>query len=313
MIDKVRQSVLYILNKDNNGYITPEEFNKYADLSQTEIFVSYFQDYNDLINKTKQGKINKGYADLKENYAQGIDMFNSYVPLTLGVTPAQLIANIVSGVIIGVVIYDAGGGYPPSTTASVTVTGTGTGASITYTTDALGNVTSTTVASGGTGYTVAVLSTTNPTTGVTAYNLPSDWYQVNTVYYGNAKVERVERNAIKQLLTSDKTAPTTTYPVYVMIGNRIEVYPTAITSGLELSYIRYPKTPYWSYTTLSNGEASFDSTLATYQDFELPEEEYYALVQKICQYAGVQIGQETVIQYMLLKDQATSQEIKAIP
>lgn len=312
MIDKIRQSVLYILNKDNNGYITPEEFNKYADLAQMEIFLGYFSGYNDLVNKLKQGKVNSGVADLKENYAQSIDLFTSYVPLTQAVTPAQLIANIVSGVIIGVTIYSAGGGYPPSTTASVTITGTGTGASITYTTDSLGNVVSTTITSGGTGYTVAVLSITNPTTGINAYNLPSDWYFVNTVYYGNEKVERIERNILKQLQTSDKTAPTTTYPVYVMIENRLEVYPTTITSGLELEYIRYPKVPNWTYTTLSNGEASFDPTSATYQDFEVPEEENYSLVQKICQYCGVQIGQETVIQYMLLKDQASAQELKTI-
>ncbi len=312
MIDKIRQSVLYILNKDNNGYITPEEFNKYADLAQMEIFLGYFSGYNDLVNKLKQGKVNSGAADLKENYAQSIDLFTSYVPLTQAVTPAQLIANIVSGVIIGVTIYNAGGGYPPSTTASVTITGTGTGASITYTTDSLGNVISTTITSGGTGYTVAVLSITNPTTGINAYNLPSDWYFVNTVYYGSEKVESIERNILKQLLTSDKTAPTTTYPVYVMIENRLEVYPTTITSGLELEYIRYPKVPNWTYTTLSNGEASFDPTSATYQDFEVPEEENYSLVQKICQYCGVQIGQETVIQYMLLKDQASAQELKTI-
>lgn len=303
---------MHILNKDNNGYITPEEFNKYADLAQMEIFLGYFSGYNDLVNKLKQGKVNSGVADLKENYAQSIDLFTSYVPLTQAVTPAQLIANIVSGVIIGVTIYNAGGGYPPSTTASVTITGTGTGASITYTTDSLGNVISTTITSGGTGYTVAVLSITNPTTGINAYNLPSDWYFVNTVYYGSEKVERIERNILKQLLTSDKTAPTTTYPVYVMIENRLEVYPTTITSGLELEYIRYPKVPNWTYTTLSNGEASFDPTSATYQDFEVPEEENYSLVQKICQYCDVQIGQEAVIQYMLLKDQASAQELKTI-
>ena len=34
-----------ILNKDNNGYITPEEFNSFAKQAQLEIFNQYFVDF----------------------------------------------------------------------------------------------------------------------------------------------------------------------------------------------------------------------------------------------------------------------------
>ena len=52
-IDKVYQKVLAIANKEQRGYITPQEFNLMADKAQVEIFDSYFYDI-----KTSGQKIN---------------------------------------------------------------------------------------------------------------------------------------------------------------------------------------------------------------------------------------------------------------
>ncbi len=41
-INKVYSRVLLLANKDQRGYITPEEFNSFADQAQLEIFESYF-------------------------------------------------------------------------------------------------------------------------------------------------------------------------------------------------------------------------------------------------------------------------------
>jgi len=41
-IDNVYQTVLVLANKDNRGYITPDEFNRMADQAQNEIFEAYF-------------------------------------------------------------------------------------------------------------------------------------------------------------------------------------------------------------------------------------------------------------------------------
>jgi len=40
-VDTVYQKVLSIVNKENRGYITPQEFNLFADQSQLEIFEQY--------------------------------------------------------------------------------------------------------------------------------------------------------------------------------------------------------------------------------------------------------------------------------
>ena len=45
-VDSVYQKVLALANKEQRGYITPQEFNLFADLAQTEIFEQYFYDIN---------------------------------------------------------------------------------------------------------------------------------------------------------------------------------------------------------------------------------------------------------------------------
>ena len=45
-IDTVYQRVLAILNKENRGYVTPQEFNLFANQAQLEIFEQYFFDLN---------------------------------------------------------------------------------------------------------------------------------------------------------------------------------------------------------------------------------------------------------------------------
>ena len=45
-IDTVYQTVLALANKEQRGYITPQEFNLFANLAQMEIFEQYFYDLN---------------------------------------------------------------------------------------------------------------------------------------------------------------------------------------------------------------------------------------------------------------------------
>ena len=45
-IDTVYQRVQAILNKENRGYISPQEFNLFANQAQLEIFEQYFFDLN---------------------------------------------------------------------------------------------------------------------------------------------------------------------------------------------------------------------------------------------------------------------------
>ena len=45
-VDTVYKTVLLILNKEQRGYVTPDEFNKIGTQVQLEIFEKYFEDLN---------------------------------------------------------------------------------------------------------------------------------------------------------------------------------------------------------------------------------------------------------------------------
>jgi hypothetical protein len=70
-----------IINKDNNGYITPEEFNSFAKQAQLEIFNQYFVDFkNSKLSDFKLGETS-GYSDITKQLDQTIDYFSKNVPL----------------------------------------------------------------------------------------------------------------------------------------------------------------------------------------------------------------------------------------
>lgn len=308
MINEVRQTVLYILAKDNNGYITPDEFNKYAYTAQVEVFTEYFRLLNLYRNRMKLGRIYEGYSDLMKQLEQTIDYFSLHVPLSKTITPATITATVVSGVITAVSIIDGGSGYAPSIAGSVTISApTGSGGAITYTTDSLGNINTVSIISGGTLYTSVSLSITSASS--TSYNLPSDWYYLNTVNYGDVEVKAIAQHKLENLLRSNLTAPTFTYPNYVLRGNAITIYPDTGTTGdaVTVFYARYPRTPNWTYSNITNGEPIFNINDPSYQDFEVAESEYYKLVMKICQYCGVQIREEQVVQYAMAQENITEQ------
>jgi len=52
-VNKVYQTVLLILNKEQRGYMTPEEFNKIGTQVQREIFEKYFEDLNQYARSPK--------------------------------------------------------------------------------------------------------------------------------------------------------------------------------------------------------------------------------------------------------------------
>ncbi len=56
-VNTVYQTVLYLLNKEQRGYVTPAEFNSVADMVQKEIFNSYFPDGNQ-VNRQNQKHTN---------------------------------------------------------------------------------------------------------------------------------------------------------------------------------------------------------------------------------------------------------------
>jgi hypothetical protein len=77
-IDTVYQRVLAIANKEQRGYITPQEFNLFADQVQMDIFEQYFYDINQYSripgNSTE-------YSDVISLIEEKISLFKSQISL----------------------------------------------------------------------------------------------------------------------------------------------------------------------------------------------------------------------------------------
>ena len=78
-IDTVYQRVLALANKEQRGYITPQEFNLFANQAQMDIFEQYFYDLNQF------GRIsgnNKTYADPINILQDKLDVFKTRLNLS---------------------------------------------------------------------------------------------------------------------------------------------------------------------------------------------------------------------------------------
>jgi len=214
MIDSVRNTVLSAVNKNNFGYITPDDFNLFAKQAQIDIFEDYFYQYNTWINKMNNRQSGTGYADMIKLVEDVIDSFSSTATLA-------------------------------------------------YDTD--------------------------------VFELPSDYYYINTIRYGSKEVDRVSHDKALNLLSSNLTSPSTIYPAYTQEGNNITVYPDTIITNVKSQYIRIPKDPKWTYAMV-NGSPIFNQN-NDYQDFELPLTDEPLLVAKILMYAGLSIREADVYQF----------------
>lgn len=136
------------------------------------------------------------------------------------------------------------------------------------------------------------------TTGSDAHTILNVYcYDTTTTpktYVGEA--EKADNTRINAMLRSNLTAPSRMFPAYVLRGTKVVVYPDSFNtpSAVEAQYIRYPKDPKWTFVSLVGGSPSFDQSAADYQDFELPADDEYSLVVKICELAGVTIREQEV-------------------
>ena len=77
-INKVYERVLFVANKEQRGYITPDEFNSYAIQAQLEVFESYF------IKKfqTEQAPgTTDDYSDISANVEEKITFFDNTITI----------------------------------------------------------------------------------------------------------------------------------------------------------------------------------------------------------------------------------------
>ena len=163
-VNTVYNTVLSILNKEQRGYITPDEFNKLATQVQLEIFENYFEDMN---QQLRVPQTTNEYANRQKNIDDCISIFKTIAKPTLvgvGSVTAASITNGGTGYVQSVNVpttLGSGSGLTLNTfisnpTFSITNAGTGYFNST--------NLATTVAPPGGTGLTVDITSVSS--TGV---------------------------------------------------------------------------------------------------------------------------------------------------
>jgi hypothetical protein len=77
-IDTVYQRVLGILNKEQRGYVTPQEFNLFANQAQLDLFEQYFYDINQF---SRMPGNDTAYSDMLTILQEKIAIFETRAPL----------------------------------------------------------------------------------------------------------------------------------------------------------------------------------------------------------------------------------------
>ena len=79
-------------------------------------------------------------------------------------------------------------------------------------------------------------------------------------------------------------------------------------TDIQAQYIRYPKSPNWTYINVSDGSPAFNQSAADFQDFELSPDDETSLVFKILQYAGMSIREIQAAQFGAEQEQIEEQK-----
>jgi hypothetical protein len=90
-INTVYQKVLAIINKENRGYLTPQEFNLFANQAQIEIFEQYFFDLNQY---KRLATNNTEYADLYKITDEKLSKFKKEATLIYSTDSFQIPSDL---------------------------------------------------------------------------------------------------------------------------------------------------------------------------------------------------------------------------
>ena len=294
-VDTVYRTVLLIVNKEQRGYLTPDEFNKTATQVQLEIFNEYFEDLNQQIRLPEN---DSEYANRNKNLQEKIAIFhedgdcqyiNGYfnVPSTSNVSSSETVTSVGSSTSYTLTILTA------SQLASGLVTVSFNGILQDDSTwNINGNI---------------LILTTPPTAGanilISVY--PYDFYKLGTVIYkGEKEVQYVQPNELLELNLSPLTKPSLYWPVYTYKDFKIKVYPTTITGNnvISCTYLRKPLNPSWNFTIGSSSQYIYNPNTSV--NFELHPIEQTNLITRILLYSGIVIKDPQIIQIAAQQVQA---------
>jgi len=293
-VDLVYKTVLLILNQQQRGYITPDEFNKVGNQVQLSIFEKYMSDLNQQLRIPEN---DSEYANRVKNLEEKLDIFKRIGSATFATPYFNLPTTATTATSTQTFTVPA---LPnPATNTIYNVTNWSPSQSQNALIKVFKNgVLQTSPAQ------YSFNTTSNNITFVTAPAIndiiiaelyPSDFYRLGTVIYKNdTLVQMVERNEFYLIQRSPLTAATKVQPIFLYEDEKLQVFPTTITSDINVSYIKKPNQPQWGYSIGSLGQFLYNPSSST--NFELHVSEQVDLITGILLYSGVIIQDPTIIQ-----------------
>jgi len=314
-VDTVYQRVLALANKEQRGYITPQEFNLFANQAQMEMFEQYFFDKNQY---NRLPKDNTPYADLNHLLEEKISIFKKrQQPVTItnqfgdGVLPTDVYrldnltrmarteisgdrANIIEEVTEDeMMVIDRALLTKPTIERPI------------YTRKSATNIkikphSSSPSASAAPYFTVEGFDVDNGSanvvvsTGSNKYSFIEVGQDVTGAGIQAGTTVTVVNNGT---ITLSQAADSSADPVTL----------TFATDDIKCNYIRKPATVNWNYTEI-NGTALYNSASST--DFELHDAEEPTLVYRILALAGVSISDPNLYQIAAAEENKITQQEK---
>ena len=291
-VDQVYKTVLLIINKEQRGYLTPNEFNKLATQVQLDILDTYFETLNQQLRVSQN---ESEYGNRYKTVQERLDVFKkiglcTFTAATL-TEPAFFTLPTSSGAASGTQLISTVTNqitFPLTTItqsqveeSTVVVTYLG----VAYTDFSIaGGIFSLTAGSLPTGAANNIVVTL----------FPQDFYKLGSVLYRDDRlVEPIQRNELAMLNISPISKPVEQFPVYLFEENKVIIYPQSISNQVQATYIKKPADVMWN----------FDSSLGYYVwepstsvDFELDVTEQVNVIIQILLYAGIVIKDQTIIQ-----------------
>jgi len=315
-IDTVYQKVLAIANKEQRGYITPQEFNLFANQAQMDIFEQYFYEKNQY---NRLPKDNTPYADLDHLLEEKISIFkkrNQAVTITTafgdGTLPADVYrldnvirfsltsvsgstANIIEEITEDEFILNERSPlaaatikrpvYVRNSETSIKIAPRNTdpskSAAVFFTQD--GDTDSSTTISVDAGGNLDFIEAGQTVTGT---DIPS----------GTTVISIAGSGANNLTLSASSTG-----------SNAVTL--TFASDDIKCNYVRKPADPNWTYTVVV-GKALHNASASDLQNFELHASEETSLVLKILQLAGVSIKDTLLIQTASTAENSNVQQEK---
>jgi len=296
-VDQVYKTVLLIINKEQRGYLTPNEFNKLAAQVQLDILDTYFETINQQLRVPQN---ESEYGDRYKTVQERLDVFKTIgdCAFTAATTTKKAFFTppTSSGVASGTQLFSSTTlqvAYPLTTVtqsqiedSTIVVTYLGAPYADYNITGGVFNLTNGSLPTGVANNIV-----------ITLY--PQDFYKLGTVLYRDDRaVEPIQRNELALLNLSPISKPNDYFPVYLYGNRQIEIHPQTINDRIQATYVRKPADPTWNFTLSQPVTASsyYVWDPATSVNFELDITEQTNVIIQILLYAGIVIKDQVIVQ-----------------